>query len=156
VVVSTPKEIAEYALNMPEVLQTWTHAKVPFGMYSDIEGKVVGKEMGNFTKHISIAKDAAGEWHIYPQKEKASLELGHGVAYKKTEDYIKKNYTPEQQEKIFRTLAGQLDGNPSALCCKIGASKDACMDCKSACAVGTNYRGKKLERITARGIRAVK
>lgn len=118
-----------------------------------IEGKVLGGEMGNFTKQISINRDTKGEWHIYPQREKMSMETGHGKAYKDTEDYIKQNYTLEEQDRIYRTLSGQLDDNPSALCCKIGASKDACNDCKSACAVGTNYRGRELKAITTRGIK---
>jgi len=153
--VSTPLEIAEYALRMPEVLQTWMHAKVPDGMYSDIEGRVLAGKSAplNFTKQISIAKNAAGEWEIRPQLKKGTDETGWGSAYAQTAKFIKKNYSPAEQEKIFRTLAGQLEKNPSALCCKIGASADACWDCNSHCQNGNHKTGLPLQKLADRGIR---
>jgi len=137
-------------LHMPEVLQTWMHAKIRPGMYSDIEKKVLGDDALNFTKRMSIYKDKSG-WHLKPQKRKGSTETGEGRAYRATEDYIKNNYTKAQQEKIYRTLSGQQQKNPGALCCTSGASADACADCTSHCQAGTYQIGSKLQKVADRG-----
>jgi hypothetical protein len=73
VVVATPKEIAEYALKMPEVLQTWMHAVIRPGMWSDIEGGSLNDKALNFEWQIAIRK-VDGEWRILRQKERTSME----------------------------------------------------------------------------------
>jgi hypothetical protein len=146
-VVSTPKEIAEMALRAPQVLQTWMHAKVRPGMYSDIEGAVLKEGDGkNFTKRIRIDK-IDGEWRILAQSKRGDIEGKEAKAYTATEKYIKENYSKAEADKIFSVLSGQLDDNAGALCCTIGASVDACLDCTSHCHMGNAYTGQALTDI---------
>jgi DNA repair protein RadC/GNAT superfamily N-acetyltransferase len=154
VVVGTPREIAEYALKMPEVLQTWLHAKVKPGMWSDIEGARVEDTALNFQYQIAVRK-IDGEWKILRQVEKGSLEAGESSPYKAVEDYIKANYNKGDQEKIFTTLAGHLRKDPSSLCCTISATKDACAACTSMCATGAYYTGEELTELAGRGMKEI-
>jgi len=148
-VVGTPKEIAETALNAPEVLQTWMHAKIRPGMYSSIEDKILGAdELGNFGQRIFVGK-IKGEWKVQAAAKGKKLgETEVRKTYQAVEDFIKKEYSPKDQEKIFSTLSTQLTKNPGALCCTAGASQDACNDCTAHCNVGTYYTGRDLTEIT--------
>jgi hypothetical protein len=151
-VVSTAKEIAEYALHTPEVLQTWMHAVMRPGMWSEVEGKDVSDVALNFRDPIAIRK-VDGEWRILRQLERGTDQVGEGTDYTKVERYIKENYTKAQQEKIFSVLSGQLAKDESSLCCAAGASLDACFDCQSSCNHGSYYTGAELRDIAARGVK---
>ena len=151
-VVSTPLEIAESALKTPKAIQTWMHAALRPGMYSDIEGGTLGEDVEalNFDGRIRVDK-INGEWRLLAQGPKGDI-IGHeGYAFTKTEKFIKDNYTPRQADRIFRVLQGQLEQTPSALCCQIGASADACNDCTSHCHQGSWHTGKRLARIAEAG-----
>jgi len=145
VVVGTPKEIAEYALKAPQILQTWMHAKIRGGMYSDVEGKVLSDgDVGNYTARISVAKDENGEWRMKALAKKGTTLLKEKRVYTETEEYIKKNYSKEKANMIFNVLAGQMKKSPSALCCAVNASTDACALCTSHCATGTFHTGEDI------------
>ncbi|MHC4757093.1 MAG: LPD38 domain-containing protein [Planctomycetota bacterium] len=149
VVVGTTREIAEFALNQPEVLQTWMHAKVRPGMFSDVHGRTLGPdEVGNFEDRIEIKKDMLGEWVIEAQE--ASGKVVKNARYTAVESYIKENYSKADADKIFSTLAGQTKKDPGALCCTSGASKNACNNCTSTCATGTYHSGKDVEDLATR------
>lgn len=150
-VVGTKKEIAEYALHNPEILQTWMHATIPPGLYSEVEGRVLTEgEVGNYKSRIGIVK-IGGEWMILAQGEKGTSNLKQRQLYTDTERYIKENYTPKQADKIFNVLTGQLGKTPSALCCSASAAADACVTCTSHCADRTAYQGRKLYDVAKKG-----
>lgn len=150
-VVGTKKEIAEYALHNPEILQTWMHATIPPGLYSEVEGRVLTEgEVGNYKSRIGVVK-IGGEWMILAQGKKGTSDLKQRQLYTDTERYIKENYTPEQADKIFNVLAGQLGKTPSALCCSASAAADACVTCTSHCADRTAYQGRKLYDVAKKG-----
>lgn len=151
-VVATPREIAEYALKTPKAIQTWMHAKLRPGMYSEVEDGVLGVDVEpkNFMRRIAIAK-VGGKWKIMAQAHKGDVRGRENRAYTETEKWIKDNFTEKQADKIFTTLAGQIEQTPSALCCTIGASQDACNDCTSHCNQGTFYTGKRLARVAEAG-----
>jgi SAM-dependent methyltransferase len=149
VVVGTTKEIAEFALHQPEMLQTWMHAKVRPGMYSETHGRLLEEgEVGNFEDRIAIEK-IDGVWRVQAQERKTGKVVDN-KRYQAVEDYIKENYNEADQEKIFSTLAGSLDRTASALCCTSGASQDECNDCTSTCASGTYHTGTDLEALANR------
>ena len=147
-VLATPKEIAEFALHTPDILQTWMHAKLPDGIYSDTEGGIIDVAAGNYTERIAIFKDEGDEWRVQAQ-DKDAKKLHTRPDYQAVEDYIKENY-PEQADQIFRTLAGQVEEHPGTLCCSAGASADACNDCASLCQQGAHLNGKGLEEMMDR------
>ena len=65
IVVATPLEIAEAALHFPEAIQTWMHAKLRPGLYSSVEGKVLGEgDTLNFANSNAVRK-VDGEWFIF-------------------------------------------------------------------------------------------
>lgn len=194
-VVGTPEEIVYYARNYPHVLQTWMHAAIRPGMYSDVTGSVLKQgEIGNFTARIAIIKDAKGEWRVLAQANATNATVGNkgDVTYqltkqikdaerkgdtelaeklRKQRDTVvqtraakiptkeRKTYTAVEKfikeqpdaERIFQTLAGSLDGDPSALCCAAGADKDACNNCVSGCHRGSKgWNGLELSPISGK------
>jgi len=207
VVVGTPEEIVDFTRNHPKYLQTWMHAAIRPGMFSDVpteeypNGKVLGKgELGNFTSRIAIFQDETG-WHIQAQaaaknsskqifgltkdldnrrkdlikaKDPVRRDSLHAemsaiqkqideqsvmraediktedrTAYTRVEDFIKQQPDAEQ---IFATLKGELDKNPSALCCSAGADKDACNNCTSNCHMGSQMNTGPAVNVTDLGI----
>jgi len=69
IVVGTAEEIVQYAREHPEMLQTWMHAAIRPGMYSDTVSRVLGEgEIGNFTARIAVVQDEEGEWHVFAQE----------------------------------------------------------------------------------------
>ena len=164
-VVGTFKEISEYALKTPEILQTWMHALIRPGMYSEVEGKHLRvheeapygikelakrSEVGNFTARIGIVK-RKGEWKVMALKKKGDTALKETPTYTALEMYIKDKYSKKDQDKIFSVLAGQLKKSPSALCCAVNASVDACIECTASCNAGTHYTGTSLGRVADAG-----
>ena len=151
-VVSTPREIAETALRTPEILQTWMHAKLPGQLWSDTEQAFLQDvQYGNYTSPIVIQETNAGRWEILAQAAESDTEGIRRPDYTAVEDYIygvdengNQRYTAEEQNQIFETLAGQLDINPSALCCKAGASVNVCNNCLSLCHGHSFLQGDKL------------
>lgn len=144
-VVSTPKEIAETALRLPQVLQTWMHADLPGTLWSETEQAFLQDvQRGNYTTPIVIRKTNGGNWQVLAQKKPESTEGIRRPDYTAVEDYIKENYNAVEQEKIFSTLAGQLEKNPSALCCKAGSSANICNNCLSLCHGHSFLQGDKL------------
>jgi hypothetical protein len=155
VVVGTTLEIAEFALKQPEMLQTWMHAKVRPGMFSDVHGRTLGPdEVGNFEDRIEIKKDLLGEWVIEAQE--ANGKVVKNDRYTAVETFIKENYYKADADKIFSTLAGQTKKDPGALCCTSGASKNACNNCTSTCATGTYHSGKSVEDLAERNAQMAK
>jgi hypothetical protein len=162
-VVGCPEEIVWYALNAPKVLQTWMHAKIPKGMYSEVLGRdLLDGEIGNYTKRTKIMKDANGEWRILRQnpkmKEGGKAERmrfaeestanfndpkSADSPYRILESYIKSALSREDANRVFEVLSGQ-NGDPSALCCTAGASADACNDCASLCQSRSYLSGQSL------------
>ena len=148
-VVGTFREIAEYSLKMPKAIQTWMHASIRPGMYSEIDGKVLGEgEVGNFTKRVKVSHSKDG---IKIEATDTKGKVVAGKAYAALENFLRTEYSPEQQKQISDALVGQNKTDPSALCCRAGASLDACMDCTSHCHNGTNYTGTKLGEIAETG-----
>lgn len=238
VVVGTPEEVVYYARKHPEILQTWMHASIRPGMYSDVVGRMLKEgEIGNFTARIAVVQDENGVWHVRAQ-ERSANEPGGDVVFSMTKDIanfrrdietadkniaaekekisglradikdfqfkgkktagletrlakaqekikklqdgraksekemaatfkerdrvinrrakdiplaIRDAYTRVEQhlaaqpdaDKLFRVLAGSLEGDPSALCCSAGADKDACNNCVSHCHRGAPGWGQK-------------
>ena len=152
-VVGTPKEIAEYALKAPWILQTWMHAQIEAEMYSDAEGRILEPgAIGNFKANIKI-EQIDGEWRIRAARKPKSPGQDAIIVpetskdaqpYIQVERYIKENYSEQEQDYIFRVLAGQLEGNPSALCCAVGATAYECHDCTSSCHAGSYLKGESL------------
>ena len=142
-VVATPREIAEFALHNPDVIQTWMHSAFSgTKVWSDLEDGGKGRwleedEIGNHTLRVAVFKDEQGEWRIRGQ----SLEDQPGIfakgTYEDIEEFIKENYNPKEQEQIFSTLDTQTKENAGALCCTEGASVDECNDCTSHCQAHT-------------------
>jgi hypothetical protein len=166
IVVSSPREIAEYALKMPDVLQTWMHAKLPKGMISDIDPDLASTAL-NFHRRAVIEQIGPGKWQIKAQSNtkrgsKAAGTLktdpktgreyyGEGVqtseaskAFQQLDAYIHANYAPDEVDQIYKALDGQLTEDGSALCCAGGASVKECFDCISFCHNGRHVTGARL------------
>jgi hypothetical protein len=166
IVVSSPREIAEYALKMPDVLQTWMHAKLPKGMISDIDPDLASTAL-NFHRRAVIEQIGPGKWQIKAQintkkGSKAAGMLkkdpktgreyyGEGVqtsesskAFQQLDAYIHANYAPDEVDQIYKALDGQLTEDGSALCCAGGASVKECFDCISFCHNGRHVTGARL------------
>jgi hypothetical protein len=164
VVVSSPREIAEYALNMPDALQTWMHAPLPEGMISDLDPDLA-KTMLNFDQNIIIRKGDDGKWVIKAQSNtvkgaKAAGTLkenelgqkyfaegiteGNKRAFNTVTEYIYDNYAPRQVDRIFKALSGQLKKDGSSLCCSASATVNQCFDCISRCHNGRHVTNAKV------------
>jgi hypothetical protein len=117
-------------------------------MYSDIEGAVL-KEGRRQELHKADPgrQDRRESGRILAQSKRGDIEGKEAKAYTATEKYIKENYSKAEANKIFSVLSGQLNDNAGALCCTIGASVDACLDCTSHCHMGNAYTGQALTDI---------
>jgi len=142
-VIGTFKEITEYALKAPEFIQTWMHAKVRPGMYSEINGKMLeAGEVGNFTYRMKMVKGPFG-YEIKATNAKGKV-IEEAKVYDDLTKYINDNFSPQDRVKIMTNLFGMTKKDSSALCCRAGASNDACNDCTSHCMQGTSYTGTRL------------
>lgn len=96
VVVGTVDEIIHFSVNHPTYLQTWMHASIRGGMYSDVpmtvrdkDGKAVlddngnpvtrnhmeKGDIGNFTARIAVIKNADGKWVVRAQENATNPEF---------------------------------------------------------------------------------
>ena len=123
-VVASPEEIAAVAKDFPDAVITWMHGKLPKYLHSD-----VGGEMLNFGDHRHVIKKYGKNWKILGEmhSKKKGTYIEPTIPHTKTEQYIKKNFSPEEQDMIFRKLK-------ESSCCQSGASNDACMNCTAHCA----------------------
>jgi hypothetical protein len=145
-VVGTFQEIAEYALSAPQMIQTWMHAAIRPGMYSEVNGKVLSQgEVGNFTQRAKLVKEG-DRWRVVATTKEGKVIKG-AKTYDALTNYIYDNYTDKQATKIFDTLFGMIKKDSSALCCRAGASLDACFDCTSHCSQGTSYTGTQIMKM---------
>ncbi len=124
-VVANAAEIAELALRKEDAILTLMHGKVEEGMVSDYPGRLINFEA---YRHL-ITKDKDG-WHFYGVTNKKKIR-SQTRAHKEVEDYIKANYSPEDQDTIFRNMQRRM-------CCQDGTSIDACMDCAAHGAICSN------------------
>jgi hypothetical protein len=72
VVVANPAEIVYYALNHPECIQTWMHARPREGLYSEVlKRKMTLDDWRNYERDYIIAKDPeTGEWGTWAAGKK--------------------------------------------------------------------------------------
>ncbi len=109
VVTGTPEEIVHYARYYPEILQTWMHAAIRKGMYSEVAGRMLEEgEVGNFTARIAVFQDDSGEWHIQARGDKKS------IGEEKTVYDLQKNIRTEQNgiastKKKIAEAQGKID-----------------------------------------------
>jgi hypothetical protein len=148
-VVGTFKEIAEYALNTPEMIQTWMHAAIRPGMYSEIDGRVLNKsEIGNFRLRATFVQGPMG-YELKGTNATGKVVEGAKV-YDNFNKYVTQKYSPQQRIKIYDALFGMNKKDSSALCCRAGATEDACNTCTSHCQQGSSYTGTALRGIAER------
>lgn len=118
-VVTTPQEIAEAAMRDPGTVYTFMHGKVDERIVSEFPG---GGFLNFGTNRHYITKDGiSGSKH--GQKNDAEQNV-----YAKLNEYLKSNYSIEDQKVILKTLK---DG----LCCQENSSANACAGCASNCAM---------------------
>jgi hypothetical protein len=118
IVVGTPQEIAYYAKHHPQYLQTWMHAAVRSGMYSEVHGRVLEKgEIGNFQDRIAITQDENGRWQIQAQewvggkpKTSISVEAAKKIyAIRKKIDDLEKAKKPKDRDARLAALQAELE-----------------------------------------------
>ncbi len=134
-VIGHPKEAVWAALNHPEAVVTWMHARIRAGMFSDVVGQQMGLgDIGNFPGRVifqSPQESGNGRWRMLLQNERQKGkegEISETDACKSVNDYIYANHAT-QADQIYQTLK-------RSSCCQGGASDDACMDCAAHCAMG--------------------
>lgn len=127
VVVGTPKEIVWYARNHPEMLQTWMHAAIRPGMYSDVEGRVLKKgDVGNFTMRIAIYKGDS-EWNLKALTAKPKFRTLSGTKGSGSEVYYLTKQIRDAKAAGDTALAQELEARRASVVSKGAAdvgSKD--------------------------------
>lgn len=146
-VVCTASEIAELALGNGALgqgpfIQTLMHGYVPAAARSDYPGEIL-----NFGSLRHVVEKKNGVWEFYGARVSKNEETGNieikrasSKAHKAVDNYIKANYTKEQQETIYTNLQKQL-------CCKASEKLDACAGCQSlfggGCSLCSAVKAKK-------------